>query len=75
LHAIAATGGSAVARDDTDILKARDDLAMLEGIYAEPTSASALAALAQLAGAGTIGPDDLVFVIVTGSGLKDPGPS
>ena len=75
LHAIAATGGSAVARDDTDILKARDDLAMLEGIYAEPTSASALAALAQLAAAGTIGPDDLVFVIVTGSGLKDPGPA
>ena len=75
LHAIAATDGSAVARDDTDILKARDDLAMLEGIYAEPTSASALAALAELAAAGTIGPDDLVFVIVTGSGLKDPGPS
>ncbi len=75
LRAIAATGGSAVARDDKDILKARDDLAMLEGIYAEPTSASALAALAQLAAAGTIGPDDLVFVIVTGSGLKDPGPS
>ena len=74
LRAIAATGGSAVARDDADILKARDDLAMLEGIYAEPTSASALAALAHLAVAGTIGRDDLVFVIVTGSGLKDPGP-
>ncbi len=75
LRAIAATGGSAVARDDADILKARDDLAMLEGIYAEPTSASALAALAHLAATGTIGRDDLVFVIVTGSGLKDPGPA
>lgn len=74
LRAIADTGGSAVARDDADILKARDDLAMLEGIYAEPTSASALAALAHLATAGMIGPDDLVFVIVTGTGLKDPGP-
>ncbi|MSQ42655.1 MAG: pyridoxal-phosphate dependent enzyme [Chloroflexi bacterium] len=75
LRAIAETGGSAVARDDADILRARDDLAMLEGIYAEPTSASALAALAHLAAAGTIGRDDLVFVIVTGSGLKDPGPA
>ncbi len=74
LRAIADTGGSAVASDDADILRARDALALLEGIYAEPTSASALAALARLAAAGTVGRDDLVLVIVTGSGLKDPGP-
>ena len=58
-----------------EILAQRDRLATLEGVYAEPTSAAALAALAVLARRGDVGPEDLVVVAVTGSGLKDPGPT
>ena len=61
-------------REDEQILAQRDRLATLEGVYAEPTSAAALAALALLARRGDVGPEDLVVVAVTGSGLKDPGP-
>jgi threonine synthase len=75
LRAIRDSAGSAVASDDARILAERDRLAQLEGIYAEPTSAAAFAGLAQLAQRGIVGPDDLVIVAVTGSGLKDPGPA
>ena len=75
LAAIRASGGSAVASADGDILAQRDRLAHLEGIYAEPTSAAALAALATLAREGRVGPEEPVVVAITGSGLKDPGPS
>lgn len=75
LRAIRESGGTAVACDDSDILAERDRLARLEGIYAEPTSAAAFAAVGTLARDGIIGADDLVVVAVTGSGLKDPGPT
>jgi threonine synthase len=75
LAAVRASGGTAVATDDEQILAQRDRLATLEGVYAEPTSAAALAALALLARRGDVGPEDLVVVAVTGSGLKDPGPT
>lgn len=74
LAALRESGGAAVASDDADILAERDRLAQLEGIYAEPTSAAALAGLARLAAQGTITPDAPVVVAITGSGLKDPGP-
>lgn len=75
LAAVRASGGAAVATEDAVILAQRDRLAHLEGIYAEPTSAAAFAALVELARRGEVGPDDLVVVAVTGSGLKDPGPT
>ena len=75
LRAIRDSGGSAIASDDDAILAERDRLAHLEGIYAEPTSAAALAGLAQLARRGVVEPDDVVIVAITGSGLKDPGPN
>jgi threonine synthase len=75
LRAIRESGGSAVATEDAEILAERDRLAQLEGIYAEPTSAAAFAGLAHLARRGIIAPDEVVVVAVTGSGLKDPGPS
>jgi threonine synthase len=75
LRAIRDSAGSAIASDDAQILAERDRLAQSEGIYAEPTSAAAFAGLARLAQRGVVGPDDLVIVAVTGSGLKDPGPA
>jgi threonine synthase len=74
LAAIRASGGAAVASEDAAILAERDRLARLEGIYAEPTSAAALAGLVHLARRGLVGPDEVVVVAVTGTGLKDPGP-
>jgi threonine synthase len=74
LAALRASGGAAVASEDEDVLRERDRLARLEGVYAEPTSAAAFSGLAALARAGRIGRDEVVVVAVTGSGLKDPGP-
>jgi threonine synthase len=70
LAALRASGGAAVASEDEDVLRERDGLARLEGVYAEPTSAAAFAGLAALARDGRIGPDEVVVVAVTGSGLK-----
>jgi threonine synthase len=75
LAALTASGGSAAAVDDTAILAELHALARLEGLLCEPTSAVAFAALARLARAGVIPPDERVLVAVTGHGLKDPGAS
>jgi threonine synthase len=74
LAAARASGGSIIASEDPLILAERDALARLEGVYAEPTSCAGAAALAQLALTGAVGPDDLVMLVLTGTGLKDPGP-
>jgi len=64
------SGGCFVAVSDTEILRAQKDLAELEGMFADPASATVLAALVKLSrreGARFRG--DSVLVI-TGSGLK-----
>jgi threonine synthase len=66
--AIARSGGSTVALADEEILSAWRDLAELEGVFCEPSSAAGLAALARerpQAGAR-------VVCVITGHGLKDP---
>jgi threonine synthase len=74
LAAARASGGSIVASDDSTILGARNALAQMEGVYAEPTSCAGAAALSRLAAIGAVDPDDLVVLVLTGTGLKDPGP-
>jgi threonine synthase len=67
-EAIARSGGSTVSLADDEILAAWRDLAELEGVFCEPSSAAGIAALRQErpeAGAR-------VVCIVTGHGLKDP---
>jgi threonine synthase len=66
--AIARSGGSTVALEDNEILSAWRDLAELEGVFCEPSSAAGLAALTRerpQAGAR-------VVCVITGHGLKDP---
>jgi threonine synthase len=66
--AIARSGGSTIALADEEILAAWRDLAELEGVFCEPSSAAGLAALARerpQAGAR-------VVCVITGHGLKDP---
>ena len=71
LHALRASGGTArVARND-ELLGLQRDLAADEGVYAEPSSLAALAAVARLCEEGRIGRRDTVVVVNTASGLKD----
>lgn len=66
LKAIRETGGAVVAVGEEEILQSRSDLAH-QGIYIEPTSATAVAAKNKI-------PDlnGLTVVSLTGSGLKSP---
>ncbi|WAC57150.1 threonine synthase [Gordonia sp. SL306] len=67
--AVVDSGGSAVAVSDDEIRAAVAALTA-RGLYAEPTSAVAAAALDRFLADGTIRPDDTTVVILTGTGLK-----
>ncbi len=67
------SGGSIDAVTDEQILAAYRDLARLEGIFCEPSSAASVAGVRQLAAAGRLAGDPLVVCVLTGAGLKDPG--
>jgi threonine synthase len=67
LQAIRDTGGTCVAVEDDVILQAQHQLAH-RGLYVEPTSATALAALEAIL--PQVGPAEMVVVPLTGSGLK-----
>lgn len=69
LGTLRSTGGGAVMVSEPEITDATFDLARM-GIYVEPTSAQAAAALRRLLAAGTITPDQTTVLVLTGSGLK-----
>ncbi len=69
IQAIRRSGGATVAVTEDEIVAAMSDLAHV-GLYAEPTSASAAAALSHLLCDGVIRPDETTVVLLTGSGLK-----
>ena len=58
---------------DEDTWKIQDLLATQEGVFVEPASALALAALHQDIVEGKIDSDDQPLIVLTGSGLKDLG--
>ncbi|MCR4391637.1 MAG: threonine synthase [Candidatus Acetothermia bacterium] len=70
LGLLRALGGAAVTVPEEEILATRAELAEREGIYVEPTSAVAVAALRALVARGAIRPGEEVVVPLTGSGLK-----
>ena len=72
-RAVRESGGSAIAVSDAAALRWRDYLAAAEGVFAEPTSAAALAGLESLVGAGVIADGEDVLIPITGFGLKDFG--
>ena len=74
IDTLTATGGSAVAVLDDNILTMQRLLAYGEGIFTEPTSAAAFAGLDLLVRDGSIKRGDLTVVAVTGFGLKDKLP-
>lgn len=69
LAAVRASGGSFVTVTEEEITAALVELAE-KGLYVEPTSATAAAALTKLAARGDIHPGEQVVAVLTGSGLK-----
>jgi threonine synthase len=69
IAALRETGGGAAAIAEADIVAALRRLAG-QGLFVEPTSATAAAALDQLAAAGAIGARETTVVVLSGSGLK-----
>ena len=67
LQALTDTKGTCVTVEESDILTAQTDLAR-QGLFVEPTSATALAGYHQIS--ARIRPGDCVVVPLTGSGLK-----
>ncbi len=68
---IKASGGGAVAVDDSEILQAIPRLARAVGVFAEPSGAIVLPALERALQVGLVTPSDTVVLLVTGSGLKN----
>ena len=66
------SGGRIDAVSDEAILAAYRDVARMEGIFCEPSSAAALAGIRSVAAAGELDTDALVVCVLTGNGLKDP---
>jgi threonine synthase len=66
------SGGAIESVSDEEILTAYRDVARLEGVFCEPSSAASLAGVRRLAADGQIGRDELLVCVLTGNGLKDP---
>lgn len=69
IAALRATAGSTIAITEAEIVEGLRRLCN-NGLFAEPTSASAAAAFERLSSAGTITPAESTVVLLTGSGLK-----
>jgi threonine synthase len=63
--------GSAETVSDAEIIDAQRILAKYEGIFAEPSGATALAGLMKLLKSGEIDRKDIIVCEITGSGFKD----
>ncbi len=66
------SGGLIEAVTDDEILAAYRDLARLEGIFCEPSSAASVAGIRKLAQAGRLEAGATIVCVLTGNGLKDP---
>lgn len=71
LPAIRESGGKAVSVSDREMLDAEALLARITGVFAEPASASTIAAVQKLRDSKLIAEGDGVCCIITGSGFKD----
>jgi len=70
LEAIKQSKGIAVSVSDSEIFSAEQEIAKLEGIFAEPASSATIAALKKVKQQGLIDKKDRVVCLITGSGLK-----
>jgi threonine synthase len=75
LTALRESGGLGVRITDEGVFEAQRALAREEGIFAEPSSATTLTAVMQLAARRALSPDQTVVIVLTSGGLKDPAAS
>jgi threonine synthase len=71
IPAVRNTGGTAVAVDDAQILAAERLLALTEGVFCEPSSATTIAALEPLREMNVLTDTSTVCCLITGGGFKD----
>lgn len=69
VRALRDTAGGTVAVTEGEIVRALQELCA-RGLFVEPTSATAAAALSRLLSAGVIAPAEQTVVLLSGSGLK-----
>lgn len=72
MRAIRSSGGDALVVTEKEIFDAVKSLASNEGIFAEPASASTVAAVRKALDSRIIGRPESVICMITGMGLKDP---
>ncbi|MDC7789013.1 pyridoxal-phosphate dependent enzyme [Rhodoplanes sp. TEM] len=72
LDVLRRSGGTAVAVADADAMRWQARLAADEGLYVEPSTAVAFAAIQTLRGDDRIARSATVVALLTASGLKDP---
>jgi threonine synthase len=72
LRDVRETAGGFVAVTDEKMLEAIRTLASTAGVIPEPAAAAGFAGVRPALAAGLISPEDVIVVLVTGSGLKTP---
>ncbi|MEJ7759317.1 MAG: threonine synthase [Gemmatimonadaceae bacterium] len=70
LDAIRASGGTALAVTDAELMAAVKEIGALEGVFAAPEGGACLPALKQLIAAGDVALDERVVLFNTGAGVK-----
>jgi threonine synthase len=70
IDALRASGGTAVAVTDDELIAATKEIGAAEGIFCAPEGAACLPALNKLLTEGTVQQDDRVVLFNTGSGVK-----
>jgi threonine synthase len=70
IDALRASGGTAVAVTDEELIEATKEIGAAEGIFCAPEGAACLPALRKLMTDGSVGADERVVLFNTGSGVK-----
>jgi threonine synthase len=70
LDALRASGGTAVAVTDEELIEATKEIGSAEGIFCAPEGAACLPALKQLMADGSVKSDERIVLFNTGSGVK-----
>ena len=70
IDALRASGGTAIAVTDKELIDATREIGAAEGIFCAPEGAACLPALKKLMADGSVQPDDRVVLFNTGSGVK-----
>ncbi len=70
LDALRASGGTAIAVTDKELIDATKEIGAAEGIFCAPEGAACLPALRKLMAAGSVKRDERVVLFNTGSGVK-----